>query len=56
MFYDTDKDYRDVAFKENDFGINITERKNIVKNVKEQKGSKLVIRLYPPFQYLLIYQ
>jgi len=51
LFYDKDKESRDSAFKENDIGITASEKECIVKKLKNDVNSKLVMRLFPPFSY-----
>ena len=55
LFYDKDKDSRDAAFKENDIGISSADKVCIIKALKDNKNSKLVLQLYPPFNYQIIY-
>ena len=54
LFYDKDKRSRDVAFKENDVGISNLGKENIVQTLKSNKTSKLIMQLYPPFNYVVI--
>jgi hypothetical protein len=54
LFYDKDKDSRDVAFKENDIGINSIQKDYIVKILKESKSSKLVMQLFHPFKWQML--
>lgn len=51
LFYDKDRDSRESAFKENDIGISPFEKENIVKQLKTNKNSKLIMQLFPPFGY-----
>ena len=51
MFYDKDSVSRDAAFKENDIGITLSEKETIVKKLKNDINSKLVMQLFPPFAY-----
>lgn len=51
LFYDKDKESRETAFKENDIGITSTEKETIVNKLKNNKNSKLVMHLFPPFSY-----
>jgi Cdc6-like AAA superfamily ATPase len=51
MFYDKDKESRNAAFKENDIGITLSEKETIVKKLKNDINSKLVMQLFPPFAY-----
>jgi GTPase SAR1 family protein len=54
LFYDKDKESRDSAFKENDIGITTIEKDSIVKKLKNDVNSKLVMRLFPPFNYAVL--
>ena len=51
MFYDKDRESREDAFKENDIGISADEKASILKILKNNKNSKLVMRLFQPFDY-----
>ena len=51
LFYDKDSVSRDAAFKENDIGITPSEKEIIVKKLKNDINSKLVMQLFPPFGY-----
>ena len=53
MFYDKDRESRADAFKENDIGISADEKASIVKTLKNNKNSKLVMRLFQPFDYVV---
>jgi len=55
LFYDKDKDSRDAAFRENDIGISSVDKECIIKRLKDYKNSKLVLQLYAPFNYQIIY-
>ena len=54
LFYDKDKESRESAFKENDIGITPVEKDSIVKKLKNDINSKLVMRLFPPFEYEIL--
>jgi hypothetical protein len=54
MFYDKDKESRNAAFKENDIGITSLEKESIVKKLKTDVNSKLVMYLFPPFDYEIL--
>jgi GTPase SAR1 family protein len=54
LFYDKDKESRDSAFKENDIGITTIEKDSIVKKLKNDVNCKLVMRLFPPFNYTVL--
>jgi hypothetical protein len=51
LFYDKDKESRDAAFKENDIGITPFEKDNIVRELKNNVNSKLIMHLFQPFSY-----
>jgi GTPase SAR1 family protein len=51
LFYDKDKESREAAFKENDIGISSVEKENIIRRLRNEKTSKLVIQLYSPFDF-----
>jgi PleD family two-component response regulator len=51
LFYDKDKESRESAFKENDIGITPVEKERIVKKLKNDINSKLVMQLFPPYEY-----
>jgi len=51
LFYDKDKESREAAFKENDIGLTSEEKYEIVKQLKDRKGAKVVLRLVQPFQF-----
>jgi hypothetical protein len=55
LFYDKDKESRESAFKENDIGISPQEKEQIVRTLKNNKNSKMVVYLYPPFRYEILY-
>jgi len=54
LFYDKDKESRESAFKENDIGISAHEKDAIVRELKVNKNSKLIMHLYPPFSYEIL--
>ena len=54
LFYDKDKESRESAFKENAIGITPVEKDSIVKRLKNDINSKLVMRLFPPFEYEIL--
>jgi hypothetical protein len=51
LFYDKDKESRDAAFKENDIGITLSEKDSIVRELKKNVNSKLIMYLFQPFSY-----
>jgi hypothetical protein len=51
LFYDKDRESRDAAFKENDIGITPAEKDTITRELKNNKNSKLVMHLFPPFSF-----
>jgi len=51
LFYDKDKESRDAAFKENDIGITPSEKDSIVRELKQNVNSKLIMFLFQPFSY-----
>lgn len=51
LFYDKDKDSRDASFKENDIGISPSDKDSITHELKNNKNSKLVMHLFPPFSF-----
>jgi Cdc6-like AAA superfamily ATPase len=51
LFYDKDKESRDAAFKENDIGITLSEKDSIVRELKNNVNSKLIMYLFQPFSY-----
>jgi len=53
-FYDKDKKSRDAAFEENDIGITSAEKNDIVRHLKTVKNSKFIMKLSPPFTYVLM--
>ena len=55
LFYDKDKESRESAFKENNIGISPQEKEQIVRTLKNNKNSKMVVYLYPPFRYEILY-
>jgi len=55
LFYDKDKESREAAFKENDIGLSNDEKDRIVKELKDRKRSKVVLRLMQPFHWHLVY-
>jgi len=54
LFYDKDKKSREAAFEENDIGIDKDERSKIIKTLKNNKNSKLVIQLFSTFNYAIL--
>lgn len=54
LFYDKDKKSREAAFEENDIGIEKDEKYEIIKKLKTEKNSKLVMKLFPPFSYVVL--
>jgi Cdc6-like AAA superfamily ATPase len=54
LFYDKDKESREAAFKENDIGLSADDKENIIKTLKDCKGSKVILRLVQPFEFLLL--
>ena len=54
LFFDKDKESRESAFKENDIGISVQEKETIIKTLKSNKSSKLIICLFPPFYYEIL--
>jgi Cdc6-like AAA superfamily ATPase len=54
LFYDKDKESRESAFKENDIGLTFEEKDKIIKQLKDCKGAKVVLRLVQPFQFLAL--
>jgi len=48
------KKSRDAAFEENDIGITPAEKNDIVRHLRTVKNSKLIMKLSPPFTYLLM--
>ena len=54
LFYDKDKESRDAAFKENDIGLTAEEKDKIIKQLKDCRGAKVVLRLVQPFQFLVL--
>ena len=53
LFYDKDNESRAAAFKENDIGLTSEEKENIIKQLQECRGAKVVLRLVQPFQFLV---
>ena len=53
LFYNKDKNAMKQALEENAI-IPLSEHQNIIENLKENKGSKLLLRLEQPFEYLII--
>ena len=51
LFYDKNKESREAAFKENDIDLTSEEKYEIVKQLKDRKGAKVVLRLVQPFQF-----
>lgn len=54
LFYDKDRESREAAFKENDIGLSVGEKETIISTLKNNKNSKLIIRLMQPFEYKLL--
>ena len=54
LFYDKDRESRETAFKENDVGISSSEKDTIIQTLKTNKNSKLVMRLFLPFKYVIL--
>ena len=54
LFYDKDSASREAAFKENDIGINEDEKEEIIKTLKNNKNSKLLMQLFSPFNYTVL--
>jgi len=54
LFYDKDKKSREAAFEENDIGIEKNERSKIIEKLKNNKNSKLVMQLFPSFNYAVL--
>ena len=54
LFYDKDKESREAAFKENDIGIDSHEKNEIVRTLKNNKNSKLIMYLYQPFHFEIL--
>lgn len=55
LFYDKDSASREAAFKENDIGIEKDEKEGIIKILKNNKNSKLVLQLFSPFNYTVLF-
>jgi Cdc6-like AAA superfamily ATPase len=55
LFYDKDRDSRETAFKENDIGISVQEKEEIVRTLKSKKNSKMIMHLYQPFSYEILF-
>ena len=51
LFYDKDKDSRESSFAENDIGLTKVEKDKIVEFLKNNKSSKVVIKLTQPFGF-----
>ena len=51
LFYDKDKDSRESSFAENDIGLTKVEKDKIVEFLKNNKSSKVVIKLTQPFSF-----
>jgi hypothetical protein len=51
MFLDKGKKSRESACIENDIGITALEKDRIVKKLKNDMNSKLIMRLFQPFDY-----
>ena len=54
LFYDKDRESREAAFKENDIGMSASEKDTIIRILKNTKNSKLVMRLFQPFEYVIL--
>ena len=54
LFYDKDKESREAAFKENDIGLSVPEKEEILKTLKENKKSKVILRLIHPFEFNIL--
>lgn len=54
LFYDKDRESREAAFKENDIGLTVEEKREIVKTLKICKRSKVILRLVQPFEFLVL--
>ena len=54
LFYDKNKESREAAFKENDIGLTCEEKDKIIKQLKDCRGAKVVLRLVQPFQFLTV--
>ena len=54
LFYDKDKESREAAFKENDIGLSVEEKDKIIKTLKDCKGSKVILRLVQPGEFIVI--
>lgn len=55
LFYDKDRQSRDSAFTENDVGMSSSEKENIVEKLKANKNSKLIMQLFQPFEYAVLF-
>ncbi len=54
LFYDKDRESREAAFKENDIGMSVGEKERIIETLKTNKNSKLIMRLFQPFEYVIL--
>lgn len=54
LFYDKDRESREAAFKENDIGLSVEEKNEIVNTLKNSKRSKVVLRIDHPFEFLVL--
>ena len=54
LFYDKDKESREAAFRENDIGLSAEEKDRIIKTLKCNKRSKVILKLVQPFEFLVL--
>ena len=54
LFFDKDKESMELAIKQNSI-IPKEKVNNIINDLKNNKGSKLIIRLEHPFEYIILW-
>jgi general stress protein 26 len=55
LFYDKDRESREAVFKENDIGLSVSEKETIIQTLKTNKNAKLIMRLFQPFEYVILF-
>lgn len=54
LFYDKDRESRAAAFKENDISISASDKERILNTLKNDKSSKVIMRLVHPFGWRIL--
>lgn len=51
LFYDKDKDSREASFRENDIGLDNTQKLSILETLEKNQKSKVIFRLVHPREF-----